>query len=227
MSSKEYFKGKRSNISSRKHDIRTAKPSSYLILTEGAQTEPRYLGGIASYINDTFGKNIEVRVPKITIQGKGKSSLRLVEEAIALRAKSHHIYQYCWVVFDKDDNKDFDEAIDLAKRNNIQVAWSNQSFEYWLCLHFALDKTPRTRGEWEKKIDSYFKRSGFSPKGYHKNAEELKTLAISGNYLKLAVENASRAELEFSPNVPASKKDPCTTVHYLIKELAPYLKEML
>jgi len=43
-------------------------------------------------------------------------------------------------VFDKDDFPvdDFNEAVDLAQRlfGKDRVAYSNQSFEYWLLLHF-------------------------------------------------------------------------------------------
>ena len=40
------------------------------------------------------------------------------------------------MVFDKDDYPDFDEAIELAKKNGFEVAYSNQAFELWFLLHF-------------------------------------------------------------------------------------------
>ena len=46
------------------------------------------------------------------------------------------MYSQVWVVFDKDDFDDFDEAVALAEKYGFKVAWSNQSFEYWLYLHF-------------------------------------------------------------------------------------------
>ena len=47
------------------------------------------------------------------------------------------IYQNVWIVFDKDDFDDFDQAIQEAINRGYNVAWSNQSFEYWLYLHFS------------------------------------------------------------------------------------------
>ena len=41
-----------------------------------------------------------------------------------------------WVVFDRDDFDDFDQAVQEGVERGYQIAWSNQSFEYWLYLHF-------------------------------------------------------------------------------------------
>ena len=153
--------------------------------------------------------------------------MRLVEETLAILARSHQIYQYCWVVFDKDDNRDFDEAILLAKKNRINVAWSNQSFEYWLCLHFGYDSSSRMRNEWEKKLDTYFRKSGLSAEGYKKNSEEISTLPTLPGFLKTAIDNAEKIEKLYPSSIPASKRDPCTTVHHLIQSFSPYLTELL
>ena len=40
------------------------------------------------------------------------------------------------MVFDKDDNEDFEDAIKLAKSKGYKVAYSNQAVEYWFILHF-------------------------------------------------------------------------------------------
>lgn len=40
------------------------------------------------------------------------------------------------MVFDKDDNEDFEDAIKLAISKNYKVAYSNQAVEYWFILHF-------------------------------------------------------------------------------------------
>lgn len=43
---------------------------------------------------------------------------------------------HLWVVMDKDQHEDIEKAIHLAQKNNIQIAFSNLCFEYWLLLHF-------------------------------------------------------------------------------------------
>ncbi|WP_225974898.1 RloB family protein [Arachidicoccus ginsenosidivorans] len=76
-------------------------------------------------------------------------------------------YDEIWCVFDRDpatSNKtghtaqNFNKAIQLAKKEKIEVAYSNQAFEYWLILHF-LDhqggKFPRT--EYNTKLNKSLK----------------------------------------------------------------------
>lgn len=54
------------------------------------------------------------------------------------------------MVFDKDDFDDFDLAIEMGEAKGYKVAWSNQSFEYWLYLHFRYSDSALHRDEWEK-----------------------------------------------------------------------------
>ena len=65
--------------------------------------------------------------------------MSLVREAISVREQEKQkgkSFNFCWVVFDKDDYQDFDEAIEFAKKNGFEVAYSNQAFELWFLLHF-------------------------------------------------------------------------------------------
>ncbi len=41
-----------------------------------------------------------------------------------------------WGVFDVDDHPNLEEALELATREDIQVAVSNPCFELWALLHF-------------------------------------------------------------------------------------------
>ncbi|HVB67576.1 MAG TPA: RloB family protein, partial [Acetobacteraceae bacterium] len=40
-----------------------------------------------------------------------------------------------WAVFDRDQHLRYEEAIDLCRRHNVDVARSNPCFELWLILH--------------------------------------------------------------------------------------------
>jgi predicted metalloprotease with PDZ domain len=59
-----------------------------------------------------------------------------VNRAIVLAQQGK--YDQLWCVFDKDDfnDNDYNAAIQIAEVNNFEVAYSNQSFEYWFLLHF-------------------------------------------------------------------------------------------
>lgn len=95
-----------------------------LIVCEGENTEPSYF------------EQFRLRSAKIKPVGEGYNTKSLVERAIELRAESD--YEQTWVVFDKDDfpAQNFHDAIQMAQQEGFGVAWSNQSFEYWLLLHF-------------------------------------------------------------------------------------------
>ena len=77
-----------------------------------------------------------VAQPLIDVHGEGCSTTTLVEVANQIIKDAKIIYQNVWIVFDKDDFDDFDQAIQEAINRGYNVAWSNQSFEYWLYLHF-------------------------------------------------------------------------------------------
>lgn len=101
----------------------TEKPS-ILIVCEGENTE-------TSYFNQ-----FRVTSAKVKSVGEGYNTISLVNRARALSQQGN--YDQVWCVFDKDDfnDTDFNSAIQIAVANNFGVAYSNQSFEYWLILHF-------------------------------------------------------------------------------------------
>lgn len=94
------------------------------------------------------GKNTEVdyfkqfRIANVTITpiGIGMSTTKLVKEVekkrMEMEKRKKIKFDEIWVVFDKDENTDFENAIRLAKFKKYNVAYSNQAFEYWFVLHF-------------------------------------------------------------------------------------------
>ena len=111
---------------------------TFLIATEGTKTEPNYLNALKEELEATNRFNIE-----ISIEGKGKATKALVNKIVRQIENCNQEYDRVWAVFDKDEFDDFDEAISLAKSKKINCAWSNESFELWLLLHFK-DVSERT-----------------------------------------------------------------------------------
>lgn len=61
---------------------------------------------------------------------------QLVRKAIEMREEAEP-YNKVWCVFDKDDFKqNFRKGLFLADKENIRTAFSIESFELWLLLHF-------------------------------------------------------------------------------------------
>lgn len=227
MGTDDLFKKRRAKLQERKKELLTPKPNSFLIVSEGKKTEPLYFEGLAAYINEKYGKSIDVEKPTITTQGEGKCTVSLVQETAKIVRNANIVYSQVWVVFDKDDFRDFDEAIELAEKYGFRVAWSNQSFEYWVYLHFNYADSALHRDDWVKKLSEIFKSWGINKAGYQKNDPEVFKLAITHGSLKTAVNNATRIEKSYDKTMKPSQRDPCTTVHHLILELKPFISELL
>ncbi|HEY5556082.1 RloB family protein [Acetobacterium sp.] len=227
MGSDDFFKRKKEDKKERKRGSKEPKANSYLIVTEGTKTEPYYFDGLSNYIKNKFGGNVDVKTPKIIVDGQGKCTVSLIEATAKLVNRSHNIYEHIWVVFDKDDFEDFDEAIILAEKQGFETAWSNQSFEYWIYLHFDYSDAALHRDDWYKKLNTIFKRSGINEKGYEKNLEDIFSILITNGSLKAAVSHAKRIETIHQKDKTPCQCDPCTKVHHLILQLTPFLKEIL
>ena len=112
-------------------------------------------------------------MPLIEIRGQGRSTGKLIDITEQIVKKAKIMYQNVWVVFDKDDFDDFDKAIQTANSKGYQVAWSNQSFEYWIYLHFYYSNAALHRNQWIKKLNDIFKQRQLGTGEYLKNCEDI------------------------------------------------------
>ena len=223
------FKRHRESRKERKHDFKPARANSFLIVTEGEKTEPNYFGGLRQKIKEKLGGCIDIEV-----YGKGCGTKKLIESTKKIIKNSKILYQNVWVVFDKDDFKDFDTAIELrnelenelGKETNVGVAWSNQSFEYWLYLHFNYSDVSLHRKEWNKKLNEIFKQNNLGDGTYHKNYDNIYDLVNINDGVNRAIKNAKKRMKKFDEqNDKPSQFDPGTTVYKLVEELKRYLDE--
>jgi hypothetical protein len=123
--------------SERKLNTREVK-QRFLIVCEGTQTEPNYFRSF--------------RVPKVVIdiEGLGRNPTQIVEYAIDRRSEDD--FDQVWCVFDRDSFpvSDITKAVALAKKNNIQIAYSNEAFELWYILHFQFLNAAIPRSDYSK-----------------------------------------------------------------------------
>ena len=206
----------------RNEATRDPKPGNYLIVTEGVETEKNYFENIGKIITELF--NNEVIVEKITldVKGTGRSTKVLVNEAIKKRSLSS--YSDVWVVFDKDNNTDFDEAISLAKKEGFNVAWSNESFELWLLLHFQDLRASIHRNDYISKLNSHFKSKNINCGTYDKNIKDI--FDLTKPYVEKAIKRSNEllAFHKENHNCNPNKMNPGTTVQNLVKELVKHIK---
>jgi hypothetical protein len=110
-----------------------------LVFCEGRQTEPEYLEALRRQRSVRDIASVDLRLER---QTKGCVPLTLVQAAVAAREralKEEAEIDEFWCVFDVEwrvNHPNLKEALDLARRNEIEVAVSNPCFELWLILHF-------------------------------------------------------------------------------------------
>jgi hypothetical protein len=63
-------------------------------------------------------------------------TVELVQKALELTNKDPQ-YRIPWIVFDRDQVKDFDEIIQTAERYEVKAGWSNPCFEIWMYAYLG------------------------------------------------------------------------------------------
>lgn len=188
----------------------------FLIVCEGSETEPNYF---ESFIADNYSQ-----VLSPIVKGGGRSTCSLVKWAKdkkdELERASQLRFDRVWVVFDKDDNNDFDKAIELARKYGFQVAWSNEAFELWFLLHFQYCDTAISRTAYIEKLESKIREcKGYKTYRYEKNSKKMYDIITSLGNEKSAISYARRLRSTYLKEQKFSEHNPCTTVDRLIEEL--------
>ncbi|MCB9204239.1 MAG: RloB domain-containing protein [Flavobacteriales bacterium] len=151
-----------------------------------------------------------------------------------------------WCVFDRDKeetdekieagNSEFDESITAALHRGLKLAWSNDSFELWILLHFLdVSASEVNRIDYYKRLTEYLKTQ------VHLN-EDLKKAVDSGHFeykssckslrsfreivrpfvedkVLVAIDRAEKLEKQFESKSAYHQKSPYTRVHHLVKVL--------
>ena len=125
-----------------------------------------------------------------------------------------------WVVFDKDDFNDFNEAIALAGRKGYGAAWSNEAFELWYLLHFIYLDAAISRADYITILEENIRRlEEYKDFKYHKNDEGIYSLLKRVGNEDLAKERAQKLRRFFEHSLDYKAHKPCTTVDVLVEEL--------
>lgn len=185
---------------------------SIILFAEGKNTETTYF------------KQFKSSIVTIETVGTGKSTCKLVNEAITLLQSKykHKQFNEKWVVFDKDDNKDFGHAIQLAKQSGFKVAYSNQAIEYWFILHFNDHQGgAMSRDKYSERINHHIN---------HLGAMYNTTKVVSSEFFDIMQANdpqTGKSRLQLAVNradkIYRGKRDKTeesvTTVHHLIQSI--------
>lgn len=188
----------------------------FLIVCEGERTEPNYFKEL---VKDKYS---EVRSEDII--GEGRSTCALVKRTEEIREKLEHQRQLrfdrVWVVFDKDDFNDFNEAIALAERKNYKAAWSNEAFELWYLLHFIYLDAAISRADYIKKLENEIRKfEGYEDFCYMKNDSGIYAMLQNIGNETQAKLHAARLRSMFDNTHDYKSHKPCTCIDILVEEL--------
>lgn len=186
-----------------------------LIVCEGTETEPNYLGSLR--------RGIGLNTVEVEIVGQGAEIIGVVDEAIRLRkqraaeaeeSNRRAPFDEVWCVVDTEccpDNPSWDRGVDRASATGLKLAWSNPCFDYWLLLHF-------------ERIGRSF--AGFAAippfrnkhlKNYSKSVDYFDQLA---HRIPAAIDHSRQIHRSQWQNTPKSIDcNPATTVHELVERL--------
>jgi RloB-like protein len=191
----------------RRSNGRGELPKTFLIICEGEKTEPNYF------------ESFKLPSASVKVVGCGQNTNSLVKKALELLEKfsiNNKTFDQVWCVFDRDSFplRNFNAAFELAKGNNIKIAYSNEAFELWYLLHFNYYDSAISRGKYKKMLTKLMGQS------YKKNSvtiyEEIRSKQ------KDAIRNAKRLLKSYGTFDPGKNK-PSTTVHELVIELNKFL----
>lgn len=190
-----------------------------LIVCEGENTEVSYFS------------QFRLTSARLVPLGEGYNTVTLVNRAIELNKSGK--FDQVWCVFDKDDfsAQDFNSAITIAQANGFQVAYSNQSFEYWILLHFEDHQGGGMhRREYNEAINERLKPFGANYDGVGSKIitpelfELLESIDLQSNRLRrdLAIQRAKRNYTLFNHQSPATEES-STKVFLLVEEILKYV----
>lgn len=202
----------------RKENIR-AKRRFFLIVCEGAKTEPNYFRGLEKNLLPGVVNTIE-----LAIEGEGHNTLTVIQDAINAKKRLENqgrTIDEVWTVFDRDDfsEQNFNNAIFKGHSLGIHCAWTNQAFELWYLLHFQFFQNGMSRTDYKRLIERELSQKTGQPYIYQKNSEEMFQLLQQYGDIKQAIVRAKNLEAVFAGRTDYANHNPCTKVYKLLEKL--------
>ena len=131
------------------------------------------------------------------------------------KKKKSTIYAQEWIVIDRDSFPDFFSTIQKAKENNVCVAFSNESYELWLLLHFKLVSIHTDRDTLKSQLNNIFLNR--FQKEYEKSSQDIYGLIIG--LQDEAIKNAKILVAQHLENYRKiePKNNPITMIYQLVE----------
>jgi hypothetical protein len=195
--------------------LRPATGHTFLIVVEGEATEIAYLEEVRRRLERKAAAVMVFHGDHTDPVGIVRDAIKLRDEkaARAARSAAMEAFDQTWVVFDRESQnhprrEQVPEAIRLAEANNVRIALSVPSFEFWLLLHYefttkAFDGCDACKKALKKFIGAYEKSD--------LPLDELMKL------LPIAITNAARCHRHWG--TASGDRNPSTHLDELLREL--------
>jgi hypothetical protein len=186
--------------------LKRRKQNNVILIVCCGETEKNYFEGF---------KKLRLGTIKIYPILRPISPLQMVQEAIDRRDTNE--FRQVWCVFDKDEFGNFDNAIELANKSDINCAFSNQAFELWFILHFEKRTGTLHKNNYKGLLETYLDINYDKPANNIYNKLSAKT--------DMAINNAKYGHQVHNKNGgKPSNWESCTTVYTLVEELLKWKK---
>ena len=221
---------------------------TFIIFCEDDATEPIYF----QYFETSLIKVNPVPGQKSKIHNVVNAITHCIDQKMMDKVENELVLKdvdtQVWCVFDFDtaevqngkEKVSFDEAIKMAQRRGIKVAWSNDCFELWILLHFEeidpQNTEYKTRSKYYDALTELFRKlpkpnqdlvkalayHNFNYKANLKSKNNFRSVVRSEIVKKtdLAISRSKSLEaFHEKTNKPHHEWAPCTLVHHLVEEL--------
>lgn len=206
------------------------KPSTWLVVCEGTETEANYFKNAVNFFNEMIDKEYRI---KCEIKGMGKGTTSLVKATDRLlsyidKCNTRTVpYGKKFVVFDKDNfNDSFDSAIKLCVEKDYIPLWSNTAIELWFLLYFDTVSASTDGKTYINKLNKYFKKC--NPKLiYKKNDSHIFDILYKYGNHKQAIQRARKIMENYQQEKTLpSKCYNCTNVFKFFDEILIRITEL-
>lgn len=183
----------------------------YYIVTDTDQTEKNYLEGLKVSIPEKLNRKIVIKVAK----SRTIDLVKVCKEGASLYPQ----FSEPWIIFDRDQVKNFDNIVRDAELNGIHAGWSNPCFEIWMfayfgnmpyiqdsvicCNRFAVEYERRTGQKYSKADKDIYRKLN-----QHGN---------ENNAIMIAIQK--RKQYEDNGEILPSEMIPGTTIDELVSEI--------
>jgi uncharacterized protein (DUF885 family) len=188
-----------------RHKAQLKPQALTLVLCEDSKSSKQYLSDAARYFRS---------YALVEIAHCGKTDPKnIVEEAVARRKKFDSVY----CAIDRDAHENFDEALQIARSNDVQVVASYPCYEFWLLLHFRFSREPHravgTASSGDRMVKTLRAEPGMEQ---YRKGDDTRTFTSLLDRLPVA---RSRAAQTLAQALVDGEMNPSTRLHVLIEEL--------